>query len=84
MYECCPSLLQVPNYDITENNPICLQLPWEQDPAMLVLWQEGRTGYPWIDAAMRQLRKEGWIHHILRYICGANYYSNTMQLELVE
>jgi cryptochrome len=60
---------QVPNYDITENNPICLQLPWENDPSLLATWKEGRTGYPWIDAAMRQLRKEGWIHYCLR--CGA-------------
>ncbi|CAI8045818.1 Cryptochrome-2 [Geodia barretti] len=57
---------QVPNYDITENNPICLQLPWETDTSLLPLWREGKTGYPWIDAAMRQLRKEGWIHYYLR------------------
>ena len=57
---------QVPNYDITENNPICLQLPWDTDPALFSLWKEGRTGYPWIDAAMRQLKKEGWIHYHLR------------------
>ena len=26
-----------------------------------------RTGYPWIDAAMTQLREEGWIHHLARH-----------------
>lgn len=30
-------------------------------------WREGRTGYPWIDAIMRQLRLEGWIHHLARH-----------------
>ena len=28
---------------------------------------QGKTGYPWIDAIMRQLREEGWIHHLARY-----------------
>jgi deoxyribodipyrimidine photo-lyase len=31
-------------------------------------WQEGRTGYPIVDAGMRQLRKEGWMHNRVRMI----------------
>jgi cryptochrome len=30
-------------------------------------WKFGRTGFPWIDALMRQLRIEGWIHHLGRH-----------------
>lgn len=30
-------------------------------------WREGVTGFPWIDALMRQLRREGWIHHLGRH-----------------
>lgn len=30
-------------------------------------WREGRTGFPWIDALMRQLKQEGWIHHLGRH-----------------
>lgn len=30
-------------------------------------WKFGRTGFPWIDAIMRQLRVEGWIHHLARH-----------------
>lgn len=30
-------------------------------------WKHGRTGFPWIDAVMRQLRSEGWIHHLARH-----------------
>ena len=30
-------------------------------------WREGRTGFPWIDALMRQLKYEGWIHHLGRH-----------------
>ncbi|KAI2794365.1 hypothetical protein POX_a00963 [Penicillium oxalicum] len=30
-------------------------------------WKTGRTGFPWIDALMRQLITEGWIHHLGRH-----------------
>merc|ERR1712032_1274894 len=50
-----------------ENNPFCREVPWSSDPQMLALWKEGRTGYPWIDACMAQLRTEGWIHHLGRH-----------------
>jgi cryptochrome len=30
-------------------------------------WKHGRTGFPWIDALMRQLKREGWIHHLGRH-----------------
>lgn len=30
-------------------------------------WSHGKTGFPWIDAIMRQLRQEGWIHHLARH-----------------
>jgi deoxyribodipyrimidine photolyase len=30
-------------------------------------WKHGRTGFPWIDALMRQLATEGWIHHLGRH-----------------
>lgn len=30
-------------------------------------WRDGRTGYPWIDAQMRKLKRDGWIHHLARH-----------------
>ena len=57
---------QIPNFDMSQNNPICIQYPWDSDYTALMLWKQGKTGYPWIDAAMRQLNKEGWIHQHLR------------------
>ena len=30
-------------------------------------WENSRTGYPFIDAAMAQLRSEGWLHHLARH-----------------
>ncbi|MDL0440728.1 deoxyribodipyrimidine photo-lyase [Stutzerimonas frequens] len=43
-------------------------LPWRRAPYELEAWQQGRTGFPIIDAAMRQLRETGWMHNRLRMI----------------
>jgi len=43
-------------------------LAWPNDPALLAAWQEGRTGYPIVDAGMRQLRATGWMHNRARMI----------------
>lgn len=53
-----------------QTNPMSLQLPWEENPDALLKWKEGRTGFPWIDAIMRQLRQEGWIHNAAREAVG--------------
>lgn len=41
---------------------------WLDDPAGLAAWKEGRTGYPVVDAGMRQLLAEGWMHNRARMI----------------
>jgi len=41
---------------------------WERDPAVIDAWRAGRTGYPVVDAAMRQLRESGWMHNRARMI----------------
>ncbi|KAK3548781.1 hypothetical protein QTP70_020669 [Hemibagrus guttatus] len=56
-----------PCFDKMEGNPICVQIPWDRNPESLAKWAEGRTGFPWIDAIMTQLRQEGWIHHLARH-----------------
>lgn len=43
-------------------------LPWRDAPDDFKAWQEGRTGFPIIDAAMRQLLHTGWMHNRLRMI----------------
>ena len=43
-------------------------IPWRNDPAEFDAWREGRTGYPVVDAAMRQLRQTGWMHNRARMI----------------
>ncbi|MFZ9620404.1 MAG: cryptochrome/photolyase family protein [Prochlorococcaceae cyanobacterium] len=44
------------------------QFPWENDPVRLEAWQQGLTGMPIIDAAMRQLAASGWMHNRCRMI----------------
>ncbi|MGX8893698.1 deoxyribodipyrimidine photo-lyase [Enterobacter cloacae] len=41
---------------------------WQQNEMLLQAWQKGETGYPIVDAAMRQLNETGWMHNRLRMI----------------
>ena len=43
-------------------------IAWRHDDALFRAWCEGRTGYPVVDAAMRQLLETGWMHNRLRMI----------------
>jgi deoxyribodipyrimidine photo-lyase len=45
--------------------------PWREDPAALEAWRRGRTGYPIVDAAMRQLWTTGWMHNRARLLAGS-------------
>lgn len=42
--------------------------PWQPNPTALKAWQTGNTGFPIIDAAMRQLLQTGWMHNRLRML----------------
>ena len=55
-----------PFYGEMERNPICIDVPWYENEDDLNLFLEGKTGYPFIDAGIRQLKREGWVHHIIR------------------
>jgi len=55
------------SWEQMENNKYCREVPWSNDPELLQAWKEGRTGYPWIDACMVQLKTQGWIHHLGRH-----------------
>ncbi|WP_295471511.1 deoxyribodipyrimidine photo-lyase [uncultured Pseudomonas sp.] len=43
-------------------------LPWRRAPKDLEAWQQGRTGLPIVDAAMRQMLETGWMHNRLRMV----------------
>ncbi len=42
--------------------------PWDNDQKALKAWQKGQTGYPIVDAGMRQLWETGWMHNRVRMI----------------
>lgn len=43
-------------------------IAWREAPTELAAWQQGATGYPLVDAAIRQLRDTGWMHNRLRMV----------------
>lgn len=44
------------------------RFPWRDDPMALRAWQRGCTGYPLVDAGMRQLWQTGWMHNRVRMV----------------
>jgi deoxyribodipyrimidine photo-lyase len=54
--------------------------PWEDDPDGLSAWKEGRTGFPVVDAAMRQLLACGWMHNRARMIV-ASFLTKDLHLD---
>lgn len=71
----------IPNFDRPSDNEMCKDVWWSGGASNrngsvltqpvakqnLLAWQEGRTGYPYIDALMRQLKTTGWMHHLGRH-----------------
>lgn len=45
--------------------------PWRNDAAALRAWQRGRTGYPIVDAGMRELWHTGWMHNRVRMVAAS-------------
>jgi deoxyribodipyrimidine photo-lyase len=70
-------LAQFPDYPENSYKPYFEDLEW-RDPendahaaADLKAWQQGRTGYPIVDAGMRQLWQTGWMHNRVRMIAAS-------------
>tara|TARA_B100001057_G_scaffold235292_1_gene235585 strand:- start:850 stop:2247 length:1398 start_codon:yes stop_codon:yes gene_type:complete len=47
------------------------QFPWEKNSKFLIAWKKGLTGYPIVDAGMRELYSTGWMHNRVRMIVGS-------------
>ena len=45
--------------------------PWEKNTKFLTAWKQGMTGYPIVDAGMRELYETGWMHNRVRMIVGS-------------
>jgi deoxyribodipyrimidine photo-lyase len=54
------------------------KMPWRYDPASLAAWEAGRTGYPIIDAGMRQLWQTGWMHNRIRMLVASFLAKNLL------
>lgn len=53
--------------------------PWEKDTTLIDAWQRGQTGYPIIDAGMRELWQTGYMHNRVRMIVGSFLVKNLLQ-----
>ena len=64
-------------------NPLYSQMKYDTGPkadAKFAAWCEGKTGYPFVDAGMRQLRAEGWMHNRVRMVV-ASFLVKDLHLE---
>ncbi|MBE7204754.1 MAG: deoxyribodipyrimidine photo-lyase [Parafilimonas terrae] len=64
----------LPKYGEENGRPAFDKLPWRTGAAAkhdLKAWQQGRTGYPIVDAGMRQLWTTGWMHNRIRMIAAS-------------
>ncbi len=62
------------HYPDTPDKPLrskYARFPWRRDPKKLKRWQQGRTGFPIVDAGMRELWTTGWMHNRVRMIAGS-------------
>jgi deoxyribodipyrimidine photo-lyase len=64
-------LLHNPGNARHEHQPRYRSLDWDDDEQLLDAWREGRTGFPLVDAGMRQLRATGWMHNRARLVVGS-------------
>lgn len=69
-------IVQYPDYGIKNARDSFNRLPWRDftDPSVkadYVAWTKGQTGYPIVDAGMRELRATGWMHNRVRMIAAS-------------
>lgn len=51
--------------------PEFANFPWREDTVPLRAWQRGETGYPFVDAGLRELWTTGWMHNRVRMVVGS-------------
>ncbi|MBC2604640.1 cryptochrome/photolyase family protein [Pelagicoccus albus] len=55
------------------------RFPWKENQDWLKAWQQGRTGYPIVDAGMRELWSTGWMHNRVRMIAASFLVKHLLQ-----
>lgn len=69
--------------DVCKHRPMKSQtdlFPWQKNPSLFQRWCDGKTGFPLIDAAMRQLQQTGWMHNRLRMVV-AMFLTKSLQID---
>ncbi|MDX2287850.1 MAG: deoxyribodipyrimidine photo-lyase [Hyphomicrobiaceae bacterium] len=64
-------LFHFPDLPDSPFRPEFAAFPWREDASGLAAWQKGRTGYPIVDAGMRELWHTGYMHNRVRMIVGS-------------
>jgi deoxyribodipyrimidine photo-lyase len=73
-------LFNNPGTDTDYYAPKFKEMRYEKPADQLEAWKEGRTGYPFVDAGMRQILKEGWMHNRVRMVV-ASFLVKDLHLE---
>lgn len=72
-------LYHQPQIAIRPIRPQFESFPWQPDADLLRAWQMGLTGYPIVDAGMRQLWQTGWMHNRVRMLVGSLLVKHLLQ-----
>ena len=64
-------LFHFPAMDHEPIRPEFKAFRWRKSPDLLQAWQQGRTGYPLVDAGMRELWHTGWMHNRVRMVAAS-------------
>ena len=73
-------LFNNPGTDTEYYAPRFKDMRYDKPAEQLKAWKEGRTGYPFVDAGMRQMLKEGWMHNRVRMVV-ASFLVKDLHLE---
>ncbi|MCY4044670.1 MAG: deoxyribodipyrimidine photo-lyase, partial [Cellvibrionales bacterium] len=71
-------LYHFPDLPVKNFQPKFDQFPWKKNKKYLLAWQQGQTGYPFIDAGMRELWQTGFMHNRVRMVCGSFLVKNLL------
>jgi deoxyribodipyrimidine photo-lyase len=61
-------LWETPSLVNSSIRPDLAEIRWQNDPSDIEAWRKGITGYPLVDAGMRQLASTGWMHNRVRMV----------------
>jgi deoxyribodipyrimidine photo-lyase len=72
----CSLLFYFPSLYFSQFNSKFNSFPWQVNAHLLKMWQKGLTGYPFVDAGMRQLWQTGYLHNRVRMVVASFLVKN--------